>query len=89
VLHLRPMDSADGYGSGVFLGVFLLCPSGTVAARVAYADALMSRLRHRVDRLALSTRARVERAGELDAQAQALFADSARVKCEIFVATMH
>jgi hypothetical protein len=83
------MDSADGYGSGVFLGVFLLCPYVTVAARVAYADALMSRMRHRVDRLALRTRARVQRAGEVDARAQALFADSARVESEIFVATMH
>lgn len=80
MLQLGCMETLDG----------LLCsPHMTVAARVAYADELMSRMRLRLDRLALSTRACVERASELDARAQALFADSARVQCEIFVATMH
>ncbi len=80
MLHLGCMETLDG----------LLCsPCVTVAARVAYANELMSRLRLRLDRLALSTRACVERAGEVDARAHALFADIARVQCEIFVASMH
>lgn len=80
MLHLGCMETLDGLPRP-------LCV--TVAARAAYEDELMSRMRHQMDRLALRTRARVERSHALDAQAQALFADIARVKCEIFLATMY
>ena len=71
------MDTCDGWQ------LHPAVTGATVNAQVAYADALMSRIRYQASRLAMGSRARVESTRALAAQAQALRTDIARVQCAI------